>query len=202
MLVYSIVTLYWFVAKDFLQYARYVRLGIIKQDRKGRNVILTKIIAVKLGYTLVFFGLPMYFGIPFIQVFGGFLLMHAIAGMVLTTIFQLAHTVEETSHPVPNVEGIIENDWAIHQMNTTVNFSPRNKMLSWYVGGLNFQVEHHLFPRMCHVHYPGIAPIVKKTAQEFGIPYLEHKTFGKAVGSHIATLRRFGKFPDLDEVMG
>jgi linoleoyl-CoA desaturase len=115
-------------------------------------------------------------------------------------VFQLAHTVEETSHPLPNENGIIENDWAIHQLNTTVNFSRNNKLLSWYVGGLNFQVEHHLFPRICHVHYPEIAPIVKQTAEEFGIPYLEQQYFSKALKSHFAALERFGRLPHPDEI--
>ncbi len=85
--------------------------------------------------------------------------MHFIGGIILTTVFQLAHTVDKTSHPRPDSKGIIENDWAIHQMNTTVNFSRHNKWLSWYVGGLNFQIEHHLFPRICHVHYPQLSII-------------------------------------------
>jgi linoleoyl-CoA desaturase len=69
------------------------------------------------------------------------------------------------------------------------------------VGGLNFQVEHHLFPRICHVHYPHISNIVKETAEEFGIPYLENDTFGRALQSHIATLHRFGKLPSLNEAI-
>ena len=128
--------------------------------------------------------------------------MHFFASLIVSTIFQLAHTVEGTTHPLPNKEGTIENNWAIHQLNTTCNFSRNNKILSWYLGGLNYQVEHHLFPRICHVHYPKIAPIVKDTAEEYGIPYLENGTFREALSSHVETLRRFGKLPDLNEVMG
>jgi len=91
----------------------------------------------------------------------GYLLMQFISGVVLTVVFQLAHTVEGTTHPLPNKDYTIENNWAIHQLNTTVNFSRKNKLLSWYVGGLNFQVEHHLFPTICHVHYPEVSEIVK-----------------------------------------
>jgi linoleoyl-CoA desaturase len=78
-------------------------------------------------------------------------------------------------------------------MNTTVNFSRKSKVISWYVGGLNFQVEHHLFPHICHVHYPALAPIVKKTAEEFGIPYLEHRNLWAAIHSHIKILKQFGE---------
>jgi linoleoyl-CoA desaturase len=78
-------------------------------------------------------------------------------------------------------------------MNTTVNFSRKSKFLTWYLGGLNFQVEHHLFPAICHIHYPAIAPIVKETAKEFGIPYLENPSFLIAVISHIKMLRAYGK---------
>jgi len=103
---------------------------------------------------------------------------------------------------MPSADGSIENEWAIHQLNTTVDFAPKNKWLSWYVGGLNFQVEHHLFPRVCHVHYPDIAPIVQQTAEEFNVPYLVNQTFSQALHSHIATLRRFGRLPSMDEAIG
>jgi linoleoyl-CoA desaturase len=104
----------------------------------------------------------------------------------------LAHTVENTSHPLPNAYGEIDNNWAIHQLNTTVNFSKNSKFLTWYLGGLNFQVEHHLFPNICHIHYPSIAPIVKQTAEEFGVPYLENKNFYQAIRSHIRMLKVYG----------
>ena len=96
-----------------------------------------------------------------------------------------------------NVDYTIENNWAVHQMNTTVNFSRKSKWISWYVGGLNFQVEHHLFPTICHVHYPEVSKIVKATAEEFGVPYLENETFAKALKSHIKAIISFGKMPKL-----
>jgi linoleoyl-CoA desaturase len=159
-------------------------------------------IAIKVVYLFIVLAVPvLFFHIPFLQVLTGFLLMHFLAGIILTVVFQLAHSVEGTSHPLPNEAGIIENDWAIHQMNTTVNFARHNKLLSWYVGGLNFQVEHHLFPRISHIHYPHIAPIVKQTAEEFGVPYLENKTFGLAIKSHIQFLQRLGRLPDINEAI-
>ena len=119
--------------------------------------------------------------------------MHFLAGIILTVTFQLAHTVEGTSHPLPNEDGIIENNWAIHQMNTTVNFARNNKIISWYIGGLNFQVEHHLFPNICHVHYKKIAPIIERTAKEFNLPYYTKKTFVGAVAAHAKLLYILGK---------
>jgi linoleoyl-CoA desaturase len=199
---YGLLTLYWVVAKDFIQFAKYTKEGV-NPNSFGQNVaMLGRIIASKVIYLGIFVFTPIFFfNIPTNEVLWGFLLMHFIAGVILTTIFQLAHTVEGTTHPLLNENGNIENDWAIHQMNTTVNFSRNNKLISWYVGGLNFQVEHHLFPKICHVHYPAIAPIVKETAEEFGIPYLENKTFGQALQSHINTLYRFGRLPDLNEAL-
>jgi len=200
---YAITTLYWVTAKDFMQFSRYTRNGVNNERKPGRNrLTLLRIAGAKLVYFSLFAGLPLALGLPWLHVLCGFLVMHLISGLVLTIIFQLAHTVEGTTHPLPCPQGKIENDWAIHQMNTTVNFARGNKVLSWYVGGLNFQVEHHLFPRICHVHYPKIAPIVKATAEEFGIPYLENPTFSIALSSHVATLRRLGTLPDLDEAIG
>lgn len=118
--------------------------------------------------------------------------MHFIAGFVLTITFQLAHTVEHTTHPTPNEAGVIDNNWAIHQLNTTVDFSPKNKFLTWYMGGLNFQVEHHLFPNICHVHYPAIAKIVESTAKEYDVPYLINQTLFQAVASHYRLLQELG----------
>jgi len=102
---------------------------------------------------------------------------------------------------MPDQTGSIQNNWAIHQMNTTVNFARDSKWISWYVGGLNFQVEHHLFPKICHIHYPEIAHIVKETAEEFNVPYLENQTFGEAFRSHIATLKRFGSIPPIGDIV-
>lgn len=192
-LFYGILTLYWALLKDFVQFSAYTKEGVNTSTKQQNRRILLKIILSKLVYFSIFIFIPVFvLGIHAGVCIGGFLLMHFIAGLVLTVIFQLAHTVEGTSHPVPDETGLIENNWAIHQLNTTVNFSRKNKWISWYVGGLNFQVEHHLFPTICHVHYPNLAPIVKLTATEFGIPYLENKTFGVALRSHISTLRRFG----------
>lgn len=199
---YGITTLYWVVLKDFVQFARYTRNGVVTRSRSENRITMLRIVAVKIVYLFVTVGLPILAGLSWSMVLGGFLLMHFTSGVILTVVFQLAHTVEGTSHPMPDSEGRIENEWAIHQMNTTVNFAPKNKWLSWYVGGLNFQVEHHLFPRVCHVHYPDIAPIVRQTAAEFNVPYLENPTFLKALASHIATLRRFGKLPSMDEAIG
>lgn len=192
-LFYGITTLYWVTLKDFAQYIRYNRNGVNTAKKAERQKTLLLIIGQKLFYFSLFIGLPVFLGVPVLETLLGFLLLHFISGIILTVTFQLAHTVEGTSHPMPDENGVIENDWAIHQMNTTVNFARHNKLLSWYVGGLNFQVEHHLFTRICHVHYPAIAEITKATAEEFGIPYLENKTVGEALRSHIRTLKRFGR---------
>ncbi|RYY19800.1 MAG: acyl-CoA desaturase [Chitinophagaceae bacterium] len=176
--LYGLTTLYWATAKDFAQWVRYRRNRVNAAPERSYRLLLVKLIIDKLLYFFVFLVVPtLFFNVPFTMVITGFLLMHFFAGVVLTVIFQLAHSLEGTTHPMPDTKGVIENDWAIHQMHTTMNFSPGNKWLSWYVGGLNFQVEHHLFPRISHIHYPAIAPIVKATAREFDIPYLENISF-------------------------
>lgn len=201
--LYSLLSLYWVTFKDFSQFYRYIRIKVNNNTWRQNTPIFIKIVLSKIGYYAVFFGIPVYlFNVSFSYTLIGFLIMHAVAGIILTVIFQMAHTVEGTSHPLPNSSGNIENDWAMHQLATTVNFSPENRWLSWYVGGLNFQVEHHLFTRICHVHYPAIAPIVKQTCAEFGVPYLENRTFMQALNAHISALQKFGHLPDLDEAIG
>jgi linoleoyl-CoA desaturase len=201
-LFYGIITIYWTTLKDIIQFFKFTRNGVNPNNKKQNRITLFKIIVAKLVYFFVILAVPIvFFHVPILEILTGFLAMHFVAGIILTVVFQLAHTVEGTEYPLPNIRGNIENEWAIHQMNTTVNFSRKSKIISWYVGGLNFQIEHHLFPKICHVHYPRIADIVKQTAQEFDIPYMENKTFLRAVRSHIATLRNFGKLPNINEAI-
>ena len=202
-LIYGLTNIYWVTVKDFLQFAKYIMNGVNKRTPLQNTLTFSKITLLKIGYFFTMLVLPTVFlGLPFWEVLVGFIVMHLIGGFILTVVFQLAHQVDEADFPLPNDKGQIENCWAIHQMNTTVNFAPRNKLISWYVGGLNFQVEHHLFPSISHIHYPKIAPIVRKTAEEFGVPYLVNDTLGEAVRSHIAALKKHGRLPNLNEAMG
>ena len=124
----------------------------------------------------------------------GFLLTGWVAGFVLSIVFQLAHTVEHTAFPVPHaVTNKLEDEWAIHQLRTTANFATHNRVISWLVGGLNFQVEHHLFPKVSHVHYPQLSKIIKQTCAEFDVPYQEYPKMWQAVVSHVLFLRRLGR---------
>lgn len=199
--IYAIGTLHWAILKDFKQHLQYQKSGLHKGTRTLNNWRFAKLIFLKAAYFFLFLGVPVLAGIPFLQVFTGFILMHATCGIILSVVFQLAHVVEETAFPMPDTKGNMEDSWAVHQLRTTMNFACNNKGLSWYVGGLNFQVEHHLFSRICHVHYPALAPIVKRTAQEFGFPYLEQRTFFGAFHSHIRLLKTRGITP-IDEIMG
>lgn len=199
---YGLMTLYWVFLKDFLQFFRYIKNGVNPNSTKQNRIDFTKLVLMKLTYLLTILVIPvLFFKIPFYHIFLGFTLMHFISGIILTVIFQLAHTLEGTTHPLPDKNGNIENDWAIHQMDTTINFSPDNKILSWYVGGLNYQIEHHLFPKICHVHYPSIAGIVRDTASEFSVPYKVNPTFYQALKSHFDALYRFGRLPSLNEAI-
>jgi linoleoyl-CoA desaturase len=190
---YSILTLYWAVAKDFIQYFQYRKRGVNRFGKIENRKYFASMVFLKLffiGYTVV---LPLFTQAYSVGlIIGGFLLMNAVSGLVLGVIFQLAHSVQEAEYPLPDSSNVIANDWAIHQMDTTVNFARGNKFLSWYVGGLNFQVEHHLFPNICHVHYPAISKIVESTAKEFNVPYRCSPTFGAAFRSHLRMLKKFG----------
>jgi linoleoyl-CoA desaturase len=201
-LFYGILTLYWALLKDFVQFGKYTKQGVNRSTKEQNRVIFLKIVISKIIYFGVFFALPVFvFHIAFTKILLGYLIMQFISGIILTVVFQLAHTVEGTTHPIPDEKHSIENNWFIHQMNTTVNFCRHNKIISWYVGGLNFQVEHHLFPGICHVHYPAISEIVKATAKEFNVPYLENETFMSALKSHINAVIKFGKLPNMNEAI-
>ena len=117
---------------------------------------------------------------------------HVVAGVTMATVFQLAHCVEEAEFPpVPTPEGE-RVEWAVHQLRTTVDFARGNPVLTWLLGGLNFQAVHHLFPRVSHVHYPALSRIVAEVCTEHGVRYRSNPSFVRAVLSHARWLRRMG----------
>ncbi len=190
---YGLLTLSKLV-QDFFQLAEYNRAGITRQLKRKPVWEYIKMVAIKAMYLFVFIGLPILFSsFTWWQVLLGFLVMHWTAGIILSTIFQMAHVVEGAEQLQPNEDGIIEADWAVHELRTTANFARNNRFLNWYIGGLNFQIEHHLFPNICHIHYPKISPIVEKTAQEFGLPYNLKPSFRAALRSHYRRLRELGR---------
>lgn len=133
-----------------------------------------------------------HFCIWFLEGLTWIFIMHAVLGLTLALVFQMAHAVEEAEFPMPNDQSKIENEWAIHQVNTTVNFAMNNKVISWLVGGLNYQVEHHLYPKISHIHYPEISKIVKRTCQDLNISYHAFPTFRQALVSHFTFLKQLG----------
>jgi linoleoyl-CoA desaturase len=191
---YGLMTISWMLTKDFKQMVNYRRLRLTDKmtDSFGREVAI--LLVTKVLYVLAMIVLPLMFTkLLWWQLALGLCLAHYITGLLLAVIFQLAHVVEDTEYPLHTADLTVENQWAIHQMETTANFAPHNPVLNWFVGGLNYQVEHHLFANICHVHYPRIAPIVKATAEEFGVPYYSQPTFWSALGSHLRMLRDLGK---------
>lgn len=147
----------------------------------------------KAVYLFLFVALPIYL-LGFVTWFIGFLIISLVTGFLLSIVFQLAHTVEQTDFPLPaEPSGKIENEWAIHQVVTTANFATDNKIISWLVGGLNFQIEHHLFPKISHVHYPAISKIIKQACKEHGIRYNEFRKMREAIISHFYYMRRLGQ---------
>lgn len=191
---YGMMTLMWSTTKDFRQLIRYHRKGHLKTAKTSFGKELSILIGSKLLYH-IFMILPVFVvpGMSFVEWFLGFLVIHYVAGLSLAMIFQPAHVVSETEFPVPDEHGSIENNWAEHQMRTTNNFATSDPVFSWLVGGLNYQVEHHLFPTICHIHYPKISRIVEETAREFNVPYNRHRTWAGALWSHQRMLWKLGR---------
>ena len=182
-LAYSMSTLFWAVAKDY-KYFLAKDIGPFK-DKKHPTGAVVWLIVSKLVYYGYALALPLLLiHAAWWKILLGFLAVHMIAGVILGVVFQLAHVVEGTEYPLPDEGGNMEHTWAVHEMLTTANFSRKSKVICWYVGGLNFQIEHHLFPKVCSIHYPAISDIVKSVADRHGIPYFENQTFMQAVRSH------------------
>jgi len=192
--LYGLMTLSWVTAGDFRQLSRYLKTDVpLVKDYSATRLFLILIVS-KIFYYGVFIAVPMLI-LPFawywIIVF--FLAMHFTSGLILTTIFQTAHVVPTSSFPLPDLNGQMNSNWAIHQLLTTADFAPQRKVLSWLIGGLNYQIEHHLFPNISHVHYPKIAVLVREIALKYGIPYHVQPGFFAAVREHVRMLRMLGR---------
>ncbi len=189
--LYTLLLIIWVFATDYTKYFK-KRVGAVPLKKMSTFDHFAFWIA-KIGYYFMMIALPIMM-VGFVNWLLGFLILSMFAGFVLSTVFQLAHTVEVTSFPVrTEASPDIENEWAIHQVETTANFATKNKLISWLVGGLNFQVEHHLFPKVSHVHYPAISKIIKSTCDEFNVKYNEYKHMRDAIISHTLHLKQMGR---------
>lgn len=190
---YGLQTFARTLATDFTNAKIFRQRGLIRESREYRRIILN-IAYGKIFYFIYILAIPIIFApVPWWLVLVGFGTMHYVLGLMLALIFQSAHVMPECQFPQANESGTIENSWAIHQMQTTTNFSPNNRVFSWFVGGLNFQIEHHLFSNICHTHYREISKIVSSTAEEFGIKYNQQKSFARAIWEHGKMLKTLGR---------
>jgi linoleoyl-CoA desaturase len=189
--LYGFLSLKWQCFDDF----RKVALGRVKRQPvpRPKGWDLVGFIAGKVVFFTLAVGIPLQFH-SFGTVLSFYVVSGLVTGFLLSVVFQVAHCVEEAEFPVPHEgTGRIDHAWAVHQAETSVNFSRHSRVMSWLVGGLNFQIEHHLFPRISHVHYPALSVLVEETCREFGIRYTVHRSFWAGIASHFRWLRRMGR---------
>ena len=191
-LLYGLMTVSWSIDKDFLQIIRYSKNGLLKTQRTKLSRELPILIFHKLFYYAYVLVLPLILFDHWWLVLLGYFSMHYTAGLILSVVFQLAHVMEHNDFDHPNDNREMKVNWFEHQLKTTCNFAMDSKLLSWFVGGLNFQIEHHLFPNICHVHYKKISKIVKDTANEFNVPYNYYNNMFDAVIKHYNFLKLLG----------
>ncbi len=191
--VYGITSFAWLFIMDYVKYFTRDISGTPAWKMSLKNHIIFW--ATKLNYIAFYMVIPAMvvgFG-PWLL---GFVVMHVVMGFTLAIVFQLAHVVEHCEFETAGIEPRqIESAWAVYQLRTTANFAMGNKVISWFVGGLNFQVEHHLFPKISHVHYPAISKILMRKCKEFNMPYHYYDTMSAAIASHWRFMKYLGKKP-------
>ena len=189
---YGLLTLVWVSTRDFTRIKQYKKMGFFKEERVYRQEIL-KAVIWKFTYFCYALFLPMIMNpVSWWVVLLAFFCMHFMTGIILSIVFQTAHVMPSTKFPKPNSKGLIENNWLFHQLATTSNYAPKSRIFSWFIGGLNFQVEHHLLPHISHVHYKGLSKVVKKLTEEYDLPYNTNRNFLSAVLAHIKMLKYLG----------
>ncbi len=193
-ILYGLGTFFWVIAKDFVKFNKYVKEGSMQQFSLGVGKEFAILIFTKIFYFSFLFGIPIFFtSYSLLNILTGFFVLHVFAGLGLAIIFQPAHLLEEVEYPLPDENGDMQYSWSVHQLYTSVNFANKNKILSWYAGGLNYQIEHHLYPTVCHIHYKNISKIVAETALEYGFPYHTRESFLGTLWGHTMMLKKLGK---------
>ena len=192
--VYALSSIFWVFIMDFTKYftRKIYRTDAWKMTLKNHIIFW----ATKVAFVIFYMLLPiMVWG--FGQWLLGFFVLHVVMGLTLSLVFQLAHVVENTEFENVALDETkhIETAWAEHELKTTSNFAMNNKVISWFVGGLNYQIEHHLFPRVSHVHYPAISKIVMQKCAEYNLPYNKYDTMQAALASHFKVMKLLGKKP-------
>lgn len=191
-LFYGLGSLSWVFVKDYVKFFK-KKIGNY-ENKKHPRIEYFNLFFFKAVYYTIFLVLPLILiKAAWWQILLGFFALHFCEGITMAVIFMLAHIVEETNFPLPNEKGNMQNSWAVHQLYTTADFGRENNVLNFLCGGLNFQVEHHLYPRICHVHYKPISEIVKKTAEEYNLRYNSNHSFSGAILSHIRLLKKLGQ---------
>jgi linoleoyl-CoA desaturase len=187
--LYMINYVLWVFYFDFKKYfSRKIGETKIRKYSTSQHIVFW---VTKAIYFMVFLIVPIaMLGVG--KALLGYFIVTSVTGLVIGVVFQLAHVVEGASFVQLDTTKKVEEEWAVHQIKTTSDFAMSSKWVHWFVGGLNFQVEHHLFPRISHVHYPEISKLVQQTCKEFNIKYNSHKTVIEAVRSHIDHLRMLG----------
>ncbi len=194
-LVYALSSFLWVFMMDFVKYfsKKVYTTPISKIDTREHVIFWVS----KILYAVFYISIPIYF-VGVLPWLAGFMTMHAVMGLTLAMVFQLAHVVEDTHFVDGNTDVLkIDQEWARHQVETTADFATDNKIISWIVGGLNFQIEHHLFPKVSHVHYPAISKIVEDSCKEFNIRYVNYPTMTAAIVSHFRFMKALGKYETL-----
>lgn len=189
---YGISTISWITTKDFVRLKRYKNMGFLQEKNEYQKKLLSMI-----GWKLFYYSYALIIPMIMVPLSWGvillaFLSMHFVTGLLVSIVFQIAHIMPSTEFPLPNEAGLMKKNWYRHQFATTSNFSPKSKLLFWLIGGLNYQVEHHVLPDVCHIHYKKITRIVEETAEEYGMPYHVKKSVFHAIQDHIKMLKFLG----------
>lgn len=189
--LYPFTSVFWFFVLDFLAY---FNQRIADQEFSQKYQTKDSIIfwLSKVFYITSYLFIPSYF-LGWETVLIGFLCLHAVMGVLFAVVFQLAHVVDKTEFPQPDKDGNLPYEWAAHQLATTADFAPKSKITTWCLGGLNFQVEHHLFPRISHTHYPKIHALVRDICAQENVQHREYATVWQAIIGHVNHLRTMGQ---------
>lgn len=192
-ILYAFTMIHWVLVKDFKWIFAESNIGNEKQLRHPRKEYVILFLSKFFYYILTLLIPLLVLSSPWWWIVIAWINLHILPSLCFTLLFQVTHVYSGTHYPLPDDEGSIENNYFIHVLETTADFSRENRVVTWLVGGINIHVVHHLFPHICHAHYIPLARIIKKTAEDFGMQYQENPNFWVALKLHMKILFHLSK---------
>lgn len=188
--VYCIYTIHWIFFKDWLYFSK-SQIANLKNIKHTFGEFID-VLFWKCVYLSMMLFLPHFvLHYSWTWVLTSFLISNVAVSLIFIFTLIISHLTLETDFPVPDKNEKLPYTYSQHQLATSLDYYPTNKMVNFFLGGFNSHAAHHLFPHLPHTLYTDITPIIQRLVKKYNYRYNE-STLPKAIASHFKYLQKMG----------